>query len=227
MKPRLETKYEAIKLRKEGKTYREIMDILPVSKSNLSNWLKYVSYTQEEILAIENKIKQNSISGRLRASFTNRKRRISREDIAYKKAEKIFEKYKENQLFTIGIALYWAEGSKRTGQFQFINSDPEMIKFMIFWLQKFMDGEKEEIKCRLYMHKIYSYENCEEHWAGIIGINAINFQSTTYKKNTHRVKKNPNYKGCLRISFGRIEELRMMKAFQKLLIGYYSGIMHP
>lgn len=227
MKARVEVKQKAIELRKKGLTYKEIMEQLSVSKSNLSGWFKYINYTEVELKDINDRISKNQTSARLRASFTNRSRRLKREELVFDESIKIFAKYKKNPLFIIGVTLYWAEGGKRTDQFQFVNSDPEMIKFMVFWIENFLHCKKDDIGYRLYMHKIYNYENCEDFWAKFIGVKKDIFYKTIYKPTKHKVKKNPNYMGCLRLSVGGIDSLRQMKAFQKLLIEYYSVLMRP
>ena len=225
MRAKLEIKKQVIDLRKQGLSYNQILEKVHVSKSSLSGWLKYIEYSDSELKLLQQKINERKIGGRMRASLANRERRIVREQKSVADAGVIFDKNIRNPLFIIGIVMYWAEGSKRTGEFQFINSDPEMISFMVYWIKKFMGTDK--IKYRLFMHKIYDYENCEAFWGKIVGARKEDFEKTIYKPNKHKVKKSPNYKGCLRLSIGGIDNLRKVKAFQKLLVEYYSSKMRP
>ena len=47
MKPHIDLKYKAIKLRKKGLSYKEIQKQVPVAKSTLSYWLKTVLLKKE------------------------------------------------------------------------------------------------------------------------------------------------------------------------------------
>ena len=225
MNSKLELKRKAVDLRKRGSSYKQIIDIIPVSKGTLSFWFKNLDLTDEELAKLREKALDGSKNGRIKASLANRERRMARESLANIEAEKKFNIYKDNPIFIIGVTLYWAEGSKRTGEFQFINSDPNMIVFMNTWINIFMPNNK--VKYRLFTHKIFESENLEEFWAQKLKIGSLNFEKTIYKPTTHSIKKNPNYKGCLRISISGINSLRTIKAWQNLLIMYYSDKMHP
>ena len=225
MKASKEDQKKALEFRKQGYSYKEIQRHIKVSKSLLSGWFKSLELTPDEKEFLENRMADLQKKGRVASMLSNRNRRITREIKVYEEAKNLFEKYKKEWLFTMGIALYWAEGSKRTGRFQFINSDPDMIDFMFKWVQKYMDVDKKEIKCRLFIHDVPGYENIELFWAKNLGLEPRSFQKTIYKKTPHLVKKNPNYKGCLRLEFRGIHDLRLIKAWQKLLLQYYSGVM--
>jgi hypothetical protein len=223
MKARLEDKFKAIELRKKGLSYKEIQQLIPVSKGLLSGWLKYIKLSKKEEEFLKNKIKEKQDAGRLKTMFTNRARRMVREKIAEADAEDIFKQYVTNPTFLIGISLYWAEGGKKSGCFQFVNSDPDMILFMYKWVQKFLGIQTNDIKCRLYIHAIPGYEGCEMNWSKKLGIEPQSLQKTIYKKTRHIVKKNPEYQGCFRLNINSIYTLRLMKAWQKLLITYYGA----
>lgn len=224
MKARLEDKKLAIELRKKGLSYKEIQEQIPVSKSLLSGWFEYLDLSKEEEKFLSSRIKDRQDKGRISSSLSNRNRRISRELLASKEAQVLFDKYRNQPQFLLGVALYWAEGSKRTGEFQFINSDPEMIIFMCSWMRHFMPIDKDAIKHRLFIHKIPGYEDVHLFWSKTLDIEPDSFEKTIYKPTQHSIKKNPNYKGCLRISVGGIYHLRIVKAWQKLLIKYYGTV---
>jgi hypothetical protein len=225
MKARPEDKKKAIELRKKGFSYKEIQQHVKVSKSLLSGWFESLPLTEDEEAFLKTRMKERQDKGRIASMLSNRNRRVTREITAFEDAKNIFDKHKNEWLFLLGIALYWAEGSKRTGCFQFINSDPDMISFMFKWIQKYMGVDKKKIKCRLFIHEIPGYEHSEQFWQKTLAIEPQSFQKTIYKPTPHAIKKNPNYKGCLRLEFGGIYELRMIKAWQKLLIQYYSRVL--
>lgn len=211
----------AIELRKQGLSYKEILKRVNVAKSSLSGWLKYLDLTDVQLKKLEQKVKIGQDQGRIKSSLANRQKRFEREAKVLEVAKMDFEKYVSDNFFTLGVALYWAEGSKRTTNFQFINSDPDIIKLMIRWCEKYMDVKKEDLKIRLFMHEVYANEDCEGFWEQITGISKALFQKTIYKPTRLSFKKNPNYKGCLRITINRIESLRKVLAWKNLVVGYY------
>jgi hypothetical protein len=224
----LESKYKAFELRRAGLSYKEIRAIIPVSKSTLSNWVSGLKLTEEEKLRLEKNVSKGRDYSRYMAGLTNTRKRIEREKVVKDEAEKEFELYKTNVLFFTGIALYWAEGGKKSKSFQFVNSDPEMIVLIIKWMEKFLKISKKTIKYRLYIHKPYANEKCEEFWALRIGISTSEFQKTVYKPTIHNVKKNIEYKGCFALVINSVDLFRKIMTWQKLLIEYYKEeLMRP
>jgi hypothetical protein len=219
---RLMDKNQAIELRKQGMTYSEIAKIVPVSKGLLSYWFNDLILTTEEKERIASKMVGTRGAGILKSSATNRQKRLGREIVAFEDAKRIFADNMKDQRFLIGIALYWAEGAKKHSVFQFVNSDPDMVIFMHNWVQKYLKIEKARIKCRLFIHKVPGYENIELFWAGKLGLEPSLFMKTIYKPTKHTVKKNPDYKGCMRLSIANVYVFRLMRAWQKLLIQYYG-----
>jgi hypothetical protein len=220
MKSRLKEKEEAISLRKQGFSYKEIMEKVSVSKSSLSGWFKYLVHTEEESALLAKMSEENSESGRARATVSNRERRIERESTAFKAASLIYEQHKNDPQFVLGVGLYWAEGGKRTSNFQFVNSDIEMMKFMIHWVQKYLNVNKSSITLRLSTHAEFVSEGYEQVWSHQTGIPLTQFHKTSYKPNRHGIyKKNPLYKGCGRMEIGGgMSSLRLMLGLQKALV---------
>jgi hypothetical protein len=224
MLSKVETKQKAIELRRTGLSYKEIMDVLHVPKSSLSNWISRIELTTEQQQRLEKNISKGRDFSRFKAGQTNSRKRIDRENRVVVEANKGFETNKHDSFFLMGICLYWAEGGKKTRYFQFVNSDSEMIALMIKWVGKFLDIQKENIKYRLYIHEPYAHEKCEEYWASKIRVSPSIFQKTIYKPTPHKVKKNPNYKGCFAMTITKVDLFYTLMTWQKLLIAYYEGI---
>lgn len=224
MNSNVQLRNKAINLRKEGKSYSEIMRELNVPKSTLSYWLRDISLTEKQNSDLNERLQDKISKGRLKTSIALRARRMVRENRVFDEAEREFKEFIEDPFFTAGILLYWAEGAKKSNYFSFINSDPAMLILMVKWLKKYFALESSLLKYRLYIHLPYRNENCEEYWAKLLDISSENFYKTTYKPTPHDVKKNNDYKGCLRVIITRIDVLRKIMAWQKLLIKYYANI---
>ncbi len=221
MNPKVLEKEKAIALRHKGLSYKDILGKLTVSKSSLSLWLKDLPLTEDEKRYLKSRQDANISRGRIRAASSFRQNRLEREKVILSEAREEFTKYTHNPLFHVGIALYWAEGSKRTNSFAFTNSDEDMICTMLEWIHSFFGLKKEDIGVRLYSHKPFAAERQEEYWAKKTGIPLSNFRKTVYKKSESLSKKRPGYKGCLRIQLGRTVHFKKIQFWQQMLIECY------
>lgn len=214
-------KDKAIALRKKGLSYKDILKEVPVAKSTLSNWLSDLPLTESEKHLLKDRQNSNISRGRIRAASALRDRRLERDEITLKEAQIRFKELKDDPFFQTGIALYWAEGAKRNSFFAFTNSDPDMMKVMVKWIERFLNVDKNKIRARLYLHKPYMHEECESFWSKEIEIPIQNFGKTVIKPTGLQIKKRPNYKGCLRLELGEVRYLRIMKFWQQMLIEYH------
>lgn len=221
MRPLVLQKAMAIRLRKAGYTYREILEKVPVSKSSISLWLQYMPLTDAEKSILKHRRKEGVTRGRIRAAAALHKKREERDSALLENAKTEYLKYRENPLFHAGISLYWAEGSKRNNAFCFVNSDAEMMILMLTWMEKFLNIRKEDVRARLYIHKPYAHEDCESYWSQATGIPRQNFRRTIYKPTGLLVKKRPGYKGCFRIEAGGVVAFRKYLFWQKMMLDDY------
>lgn len=221
MHAKVQDRTKAIALRKKGKSYKEIMSVVPVSKGTLSKWLSNLSLTKKEEKFLRERSQILQDNGRLKTALKNRDRNERRRDLVRIKAKIDFEKHKNDPFFVIGLSLYWAEGAKKNDYFSFINSDVNMIKIMMVWAAKYLEVEPVDYKFRLYIHKPYMNENCEKFWSRKCAIPLSQFQKTIYKPTPHTIKKNPDYKGCLRMILSGVDNLITVKTWQTCLSEYY------
>ncbi|MBI2638493.1 helix-turn-helix domain-containing protein [Candidatus Peregrinibacteria bacterium] len=224
---KLKEKQFAILLRKQGKSYKEILSEIPhVSKSTISKWLSKLHLSQKEHTLLQKNIGERIHKGLLKALATKRNVKQRRIEKIRVQAQKTFAKCFTDPFFISGIILYWAEGAKTTERVLFMNSDPRLITLMLRWFQKFLKIAKERFRLRLYIHRIYANENLERFWQDIIQLPARQFLKTIYKPTPHTIKKNPLYCGCIRIDAGGVNEFHMIKFWEELLAGKFN-LMHP
>jgi hypothetical protein len=222
MKKLVQEKEKAIKLRQKGHTYKEILQEVDVAKSSLSLWLKDLSLTKKEKTALKYRKNANISRGRIKAAGVIHTKRLEREKSQYQSAKLLFQSNKDNPLFHTGLALYWAEGGKRTSQWQFMNSDADMQNVMLLWLEKFLNIQRSDVKFRLYAHKPYLSENLEDWWGKKLNLEPTQFLTTIIKPTGLGLKKRPNYKGCLRIEVRKSKAiLNQMRFWQRMIVEYY------
>ena len=222
MKLRLENKNRAICLRKTGLSFKEIRQQIPnLSKSTLCGWLKGIELTEQQKIRLLQKMHDGAEKARFKGSLRNREKALERIATIRNTAKHEYSELKKMTLFPIGLSLYWAEGAKKSRCFQFMNSDPQMIKLMLKWLTEIVKVNMQDIKFRLYTHKIFANESYEIFWSKITGLPVENFYKTIYKPTPHLIKKNPEYKGCVRLEITKSEIYWKMVQWQQMMIDEY------
>lgn len=203
-------KEKAITLRRKGLSYREILKEVPVAKSTLSLWLRSVGLSQRQMQRLTAKKMASMRRGWIkwhqqRIDLTNKIVGAARVEIG---------KLTKRELWLVGIALYWAEGTKEKeasiGQpLSFNNSDPGMIKVYLQWLKEILKVPEDEIKYEIYIHKTANYRKSLEFWSQAVNMDQNVFK-IYFKKNkiaTKRKNVGNNYNGLLRIKVKRSSHL--------------------
>jgi hypothetical protein len=202
-------KKKAIALRQQGKTYGEILEVVGVSKSSLSLWLKEVGLakTQKQRLTKMRKAAQ------LRGGQARRNKRIADTQDMFRIAAQELGHVSKRDLFILGIALYWGEGTKEKAyrpseRFCFTNSDPNMIQIFIKWIRTFMNVQETDIIFDIHVHENHKnrIKELQAYWLEITKLRPENLGSTVYKKqNPKTVRKNTSdpYKGLVAIKVRR------------------------
>ena len=140
-------------MRRQGHSYPEMQQVVGVSTSSLSMWLKDVPLTEEHRIAIE----QRRVAGRARTTETLRGRRMAREQHTRETAAGQIEELAESELFVAGVVAYWAEGAKgkpwsASPSVVFMNSDPGMICLFLAWLSLLGIGP-DRLSFRVAIHE--------------------------------------------------------------------------
>ena len=200
----------AIAMRKEGRSYREIREVVGVSKGTLSLWLHDVPLTEEQqrTLAQRGPAATRKNSQAVRANATRRR------DHVQAIARNQISRLSESELFVAGVVAYWAEGSKnkpwRFGQgVILINSDPGLIQLFLRWLA-LVGVEQDRLHFRVMIHESADVPGSLSYWSSVVGIPSENFGKTQLKKhNPKTVRRNvgDDYHGCLVIYVRRSAEL--------------------
>lgn len=177
-------KIKALELRKGGLSVKKIAKELQVSCSSVSTWVRSVILTSEQLECLKKSSLKGAEIGRFKCGQIRRKKRAQFIQQEIQAGRNILSKLNEKELFLTGLALYWAEGSKKNRQVQFCNSDPNMIKFLLLWLKKCFLIKNEEIICWVGINEIHRQRDIfvKNYWSGIIGIPLSQFRNTSFKK---------------------------------------------
>jgi transcriptional regulator with XRE-family HTH domain len=169
-------KNQAVELRKEGLTYKEIKQRLHVPKSTLSNWLRDIELTDSQNQRIYDK---NIKIRKMFVSYNKLKRAeaIERKSGIFLKAQQEVGYLTKRELKLIGAALYWAEGSKSVepGMAIFANSDPAMVVLIMRWFRGICKVPEHKFRLKV---QSYDKEKVAEHelfWSKLTGISLEQF----------------------------------------------------
>lgn len=134
-KPLLRIK--AGELRKRGTSIKEIAKTLSVSTSTASRWCSDIFLTKEQSYKLELLRVEGQRRGRILASEILRQRRLNGIKQYEDEGLSRFKGMSEKEFYSAGLALYSAEGAKKSRRVMFTNSDPKIIRFMMKWFRKF------------------------------------------------------------------------------------------
>lgn len=219
-----ELKKQAQNLRREGKTYSEILRVIPVAKSTISLWLQEVGLSKPQ----KQRITEKRIQGQRRGAEARRSERIARQTHIIQKACSEIGSISNRELWLIGSALYWAEGSKekeyKTGsRTAFSNSDPKMLALFIKWLKVCVGVPEDDISADLYIHDSHkdNVPKILKEWGRILKLPPSFFKHVYFKRNKiNTLRKNTGslYIGLLRVN------IRASSDLNRKISGWIKGI---
>lgn len=212
-------------MRRHGLSYRQILNSVPVAKSTLSLWLRDVGLAKRQ----KQELSERRAAGALRGARSRhlQKEKVMGEIISSAKSEITSLSIRERWL--IGIALYWAEGSKEKeyksgSSLIFNNSDPRMIKLYIKWLEQNLQLPRTRIHLTLYIHetKRNEIETIRHFWTSYLKFPSHAIQGIYFKKGSTKTVRNNTgslYYGTLRVTVSTSSSLNRKVA------GWIEGIV--
>ena len=173
---------EAIKLRKQGKSYGEILREMKVSKSSLSLWLKNVPLSTEQI----NRIKNIHLQAVEKYRQTMKLKRKNRYKSYYDEQRKNLLPFSEKELLIAGLLLYWGEGNKAsTNSISINNTNPKVVKFALYWMIIALGIPKNKIKVQVHLYKDMDIKKEVGFWSRELNIPIEQFNKP-YIKDSNR-----------------------------------------
>lgn len=176
---RLREHEKALVLRRQGMSYSQIKKILKVSKSTLSIWLRDYPLSKERIRELRDWNEQRIEKYR----ETRRKKKEKRLQETYEMQKKLLLPLNKREIFVAGLLLYWGEGTKyRMDGLSISNTDPSVIKFFIYWLNKILDIPKEKMAVRLQLYNDMNIQQEINYWSDTLKIPLRQFALPYIKK---------------------------------------------
>ena len=215
---------EAIRLRRDGTTYHDIMQRYGMAKSTLWRWLK-----EERLVdAQSQQYTERRLVAQRKATETVRRNRLEKTQGIISRSKQDIGSLTARELRLIGTALYWAEGAKqkeRKGQVSeqvvFANTDPRMLHLFVTFLRVCCGVLLSELRYRIYLHETAGAADAREYWHDQLGIDEIKKAPITWKRHKPKVSRanvGRDYHGLLRIRVCRSTDLN------RRIMGWIDGI---
>ena len=218
---KLKEKEKAIKFRKKGLSYSEILKEIPVAKSTLSLWLRSVGLSKRQ----KQRLTEKKLASMKRGWEACHQKRLNITELIKNNAKKEIKEITKRDLWLIGTALYWAEGAKEKKWnsgvgLKFSNSDPIMISFFLKWLKKICLISPRDIIYELYIHKTANWKSAVKYWGKVISIpsSKIRVYFKHNKINTKRKNIGKDYYGLIMVRVRRSTNLN------RKITGWIKGI---
>ena len=94
-----------------------------------------------------------------------RKKREAKEEEIYAKQLSQLGPISRQSLFVAGLMLYLAEGDKKDRyHIGLANTDPQVISFFIWWLQKFLRVPKSRMRVQLHLYESMDLSRERRFW---------------------------------------------------------------
>lgn len=215
---------QALELRRQGMTYRYVIEQLGVTKSTLWRWLK-----QEGLVDGQSQhYTERRLFAQRKAAETVRRLRLERTDRIFSKARQEISRLSSDELRLVGAALYWAEGAKQkelrrrvSAQAALSNSDPRVLCVFIRFLQTCCHVAVSELSFRIYIHETADASQARAYWFQQLGLAALQTAPITWKRHkptTSRTNVGATYHGLLRVVVRRSTDLN------RQIEGWIQGI---
>lgn len=170
---------QALALRKSGKSYGQIRSEIGVSKSTLSVWLKDYPLSKVEIDLLRGR-SEVRIEKFRNTMLAKRRRRL---DDLYASKKDSFVGFSKKELFVAGLFLYWGEGGKDFKRpLSVHNTNPAIVKFVLFWYVTVLNVPKNKIKAYLHLYSDMDIVKEVNYWANELNLPLSQFVKPYIKK---------------------------------------------
>ncbi len=199
-------KQEAIKLRKDGKTYSEIGVILGkrLPKGTLSGWFKEISLTSQQKKALElnvaTKLRDSQVRG-LKA--LREKRKLHLKNILSEALKHINNIDDATKKIILSI-LYLGEGAKykTTRSLRLGSTDAKIIQLYLTLLSSAYEINNTKMRVRIQCRADQKIRELEKYWKKIINIPNLRFYPTYIDRRTlGKPTKKKDYMGICTIEY--------------------------
>ena len=196
METDLAKKEVSIKLRRKGKSIRDIEKTLGISRSTLSGWLRNIELTKEQKIKLHQKWLAALVKARLKAAEINKNGKLKRIERIKQEVEEFMLGVKIDKTLgeLIFAIFYLAEGTKKENSVVIANSNPELLKSFLNLFRYLYQPDNSKFRCCLHLRKDQLERQLKDYWSRILHIPKSQFHKTQFDERTTKPSFG-NYKG--------------------------------
>jgi hypothetical protein len=218
---------QAVALRRQGKSRRQIKQILGItSNATLNQVLSGEPLPPERTGPDYAESRARTAAGVRRYWAAERPAREAARAAISAAAAAQLGKLTDREILIAGAVAYWCEGAKSKPyrvdeQVRFINSDPAVIKFFLTFLDQ-AGVARQRLRYCVHMHESGDLEAANRYWAEVTAAAPDQFTKAIIKHHTPRTTRpggNPDYHGCLLVSVSKSSGL------YRQISGWAHGVM--
>lgn len=199
-----EKRQQAVALRSDGRSVKEIAKLLDIAQSTASLWVRDVKLSKEN----KRRIELIQAEGRKKAAETNRQKRLCREQKVIYECDVLKEVWGivKNDAKVYLALLYWGEGAKTGNRVIMTNSDPDLMKTFVVLLRKSFKVDENKVRGVLHLHSYHNESAMISYWSECAGVDEEKI--SIYHKQESGITKKEGYKGCFSFRYGDVATFR-------------------
>lgn len=224
---RREDRRKAVELRLQGMSYTQIQKIVKAGKGVLNYWLKDHPLTEEQKAKIYSK--REVWVENFREAM--KKKKADNFEKVLQEQQKAIGEIDLKNLLIAGIFLYWGEGQKGGSSVSLSNTDPDVMRFFLYWTEKCFGLKRTDLRVHIYLH-LYSdmdFQTVMGYWRDTLLVNESQFAKPYVKKSTLAALDYKSFgHGTCRIQISNVKMknqiMATIKLFSKFVDHNYEGM---
>lgn len=224
MKKKVEQKLEAVKLRRQGHSLKEITEKLNVAKSSASTWVRNISLNEKAKKRLLTRI----TLGQFRGAESKRRKTETFVNKSLDEAKDSFSGITFNHSWNLAVCslLYWCEGTKnpQRSAVSFANSDPILIKAFLKAFRASFNLDEKKFRCCVHLHEYHNAKKQLTFWSKVTGIPKCQFMKPYLKPHTG-IQTRENYPGCIAVRYSDNNMGRRLLASSRVFSELFLGLV--
>ncbi len=210
---KFDKKIRAHRLRRSGKSIKDIATTLEISKGTASVWCREIQLSPLQLKRLHEKQIAAGHKGRMRGALVNKERKQANVIIQENVAREMIGTLSDRDKLMLGIGLYWGEGTKSMSSsgVSLVNSDAEMVKFALDWFE-ILGITKDNFNPYIFISEQHQSREKEliSFWSKYLDISHKQFNKVIFLKGRRKkVYENHNsYYGILALRIRKSSTLK-------------------
>lgn len=196
---KLKKKQQALELRKNGFSIKEIVSKLGIAQSTASLWSRNVRLDDKALARLRTRVTagQYASAEKKKSQTEILNTRLRSEASDFVKCADISEDAQQ----MLGALIYWCEGVKEyKNGIAFTNSDPLLTRLFINLMANHFSADRSKFLCRLHLHEYHDDTIQKKFWSSAVKLPLVQFQKTYLKPHTG-VRYRDGYPGCISVRY--------------------------